>query len=147
MKAVQSILVPYDFSPHAEEAFRVGHVLAKASGARLVVFHVARPPAVAIDDGRFLTDPAKEQPTDLMEELRKVQSPDPAVKVEHRVIVADKTGAGPILEMLDRQGCDLIVMGTHGRTGLAHLLFGSVAEEVVRKAKCPVLVVKAPPAG
>ncbi len=46
--------------------------------------------------------------------------------------------------MLDKQGCDLIVMGTHGRSWLGHLLFGSVAEEVVRLARCPVMVVKAP---
>ena len=46
--------------------------------------------------------------------------------------------------MLDKLGCDLIVMGTHGRSWLKHRLFGSVAEEVVRRARCPVMVVKAP---
>jgi len=46
--------------------------------------------------------------------------------------------------MLEKLGCDLIVMGTHGRSGLKHLLFGGVTEEVVRRAHCPVMVVKAP---
>jgi nucleotide-binding universal stress UspA family protein len=64
--------------------------------------------------------------------------------VEHQVIVADKPSASHILEILDRLGCDLIVMGTHGRSWLKHLLFGSLTEEVVRRARCPVMVVKAP---
>jgi universal stress protein A len=69
---------------------------------------------------------------------------DAKVRVEHQVIVADRPRAGHILELLDKLGCDLIVMGTHGRSWLKHLLFGSVAEEVVRLARCPVMVVKAP---
>jgi nucleotide-binding universal stress UspA family protein len=60
------------------------------------------------------------------------------------VIVADRPRAGHILEMLDKLGCDLIVMGTHGRSWVKHRLFGSVTEEVVRLARCPVMVVKAP---
>jgi nucleotide-binding universal stress UspA family protein len=64
--------------------------------------------------------------------------------VEHEVIVADRPSATHILEILDKLGCDLIVMGTHGHSWLKHLLFGSVTEEVVRQARCPVMVVKAP---
>jgi len=60
------------------------------------------------------------------------------------VIVADRSGAGHILDMLDKQGCDLIVIGTHVRSWLKQRLFGSVAEEVVRRARCLVIVVKAP---
>ena len=59
------------------------------------------------------------------------------------MIVADPPGVNHILEILDRLGCDLIVMGTHGRSWLKHRLFGSVTEEVVRRARCPVMVVKA----
>ena len=62
----------------------------------------------------------------------------------HEVIVADRPGATHVLDILDKLGCDLIVMGTHGRSWLKHLLFGSVTEEVVRRARCPVMVVKAP---
>jgi len=64
--------------------------------------------------------------------------------VEHQVIVADRSSAGHILEMLEKLGCDLIVMGTHGASWLKQRLFGSVTEEVVRCARCPVMVVKAP---
>ncbi len=69
---------------------------------------------------------------------------DSTVHVEHDAIIADRADAEHILRILENRGCDLIVMGTHGRTGLRHLLFGSVTEEVVRKAHCPVMVVKLP---
>jgi universal stress protein A len=144
MDTIRKILVPTDFSAHAQEAFRVAHGLAKTIGATLVVFHVARPPAVATEDGRLLSDPTKKGSKDLWDELKKVAAPDPAVKVQREVIVADRNFAGHILTILEKQGCDLIVMGTHGRGWLEHLLFGSTTDEVVRKAHCPVMVVKAP---
>ena len=144
MDAIKRILVPTDFSAHADEAFRVAHMLARATGAEVVVFHVARPPAVATEGGALLAGPGQE-PTDLWGRFREFQSRDPRVRVEHRVIVADRPGATHVLEILDKLGCDLIVMGTHGRHGLRHLLFGSVTEDVVRRARCPVMVVKAPP--
>jgi nucleotide-binding universal stress UspA family protein len=60
------------------------------------------------------------------------------------VIVAEKPTVAHILDLLERRGCELIVMGTHGRSWLKQRLFGSVAEEVIRRARCPVMVVKAP---
>ena len=144
MSTFRKILVPTDFSPHAQEAFRVAHDLAKATGATVVVFHVFRPPAVVSDGDRLLSAGARGETKDVWEELRKIQVKDPAVRVEHDVIMADRPDAEHILRILENRGCDLIVMGTHGRTGLRHLLFGSVTEEVVRKAHCPVMVVKLP---
>ena len=144
MDAIKRILVPTDFSAHADEAFRVAHTLARATGAELVVFHVARPPAVVTEGGSLLAEPGQE-PTNLWERFREFQSGDPRVRVEHRVIVADRPGATHVLEILDKMGCDLIVMGTHGHRGLRHMLFGSLTEDVVRRARCPVMVVKAPP--
>jgi universal stress protein A len=144
MDTIRKILVPTDFSAHAEEAFRVARGLAKAIGAALVVFHVARPPAVATEDGRLLSDPTQKGSKDLWEDLKQITAADPSVKVQHEVIVADRHCAGHILNILEKQGCDLIVMGTHGRGWLQHLIFGSTTEEVVRKAHCPVMVVKAP---
>ena len=141
MDAIRRILVPTDFSAHADEAFRVAHTLARATGAEVVVFHVARPPAVATEGGALLAGPGQE-PTNLWERFREFQSGDPRVRVEHRVIVADKPSAAHVLGILDKLGCDLIVMGTHGHSWLKHRLFGSVTEEVVRRAHCPVMVVK-----
>jgi universal stress protein A len=144
MDTVRKILVPTDFSAHADEAFRVALILAQALGAEVILFHVARPPAVATEGGPLLANPPKGDAMDLWDRFHRFQENDPRVRVQHEVIVADKPHAGYILEILDKLGCDLIVMGTHGRTGLKHLLFGSVAEEVVRRAHCPVMVVKAP---
>jgi nucleotide-binding universal stress UspA family protein len=144
MSTVRKILVSTTPSPHAEEAFRVSHELAKATWAGLVVFHVSRPLAVVSDGTPALSTPADVVGKDVWDRLRKIQPSDPAVRVEHEVIVADRPDASHILRILRERGCDLIVMGTHGLTSLRHFLFGSMTEDVVRQARCPVLVVKAP---
>jgi nucleotide-binding universal stress UspA family protein len=144
MGAIRKILVPTDFSPHAEEAFRQACSLARATGATVVVVHVARPPALVIDGGRLSTDPTDDKPDDLWPGLRKIKAEDATVVVEHEVIVAERPDASHILQILETTGCDLIVMGTHGLTGLKHRLFGGLTEQVVREAHCPVMVVKAP---
>jgi nucleotide-binding universal stress UspA family protein len=144
MDAIRKILVPTDFSAHADEAFRVAHLLARATGAEVVVFHIASPPAVVTEGGTLLADPTGKEKVNLWDRFNNIRASDPQVRVEHQVIVADRPGASHILEILDRLGCDLIVMGTQGRSWLEHRLFGSVTEEVVRRARCPVMVVKAP---
>src|ERR1700752_2176514 len=110
MDSIQRILVPTDFSPSADEAFRGAHVLARATGAEVIVFHIARPPAVVSEGGALLAEPA-DGTTNLWDRFREMQSGDSRVRVEHRVIVADRPGAAHILEILDQLGCDLIVMG------------------------------------
>jgi nucleotide-binding universal stress UspA family protein len=141
---IRTILVPTDFSPPAAEAFRRAHALARATGARVVVLHVARSPAVVVDGGRLTTDPTGEGPDDLWADLRKLKAEDPSVVVEYEVIVADRPDVSHVLKIVEAAGCDLIVMGTHGLTGLKHRLFGGLTEEVVRRARCPVMVVKGP---
>ena len=133
MDAMKKLLVPTDFSAHADEAFRVAHHLAGKIGAEVILFHVAQPPAVVSECGRFLINPGKGEPVNLWDRFQSMHPADPQVKVEHRVIVADKPGANHVLDILDKMGCDLIVMGTHGRSWLKSLLFGSVTEEVVRR--------------
>src|SRR5262245_52792421 len=144
MDTIKKILVPTDFSAHADEAFRVAHALARAIGAEVILFHVATPPAVVTEGGRLLAHPGTEEAVNLWDRFQTMQPTDTGVRLEHQVIVSDKPGAGHILEVLEKLGCDLIVMGTHGRSWLKQRLFGSVAEEVVRRARCPVMVVKAP---
>jgi len=143
MDAIRKVLVPTDFSAQADEAFRVAHALARAVGAEVVLFHVARPPAVVSEGGQLLANPGQAGAANLWERFHSTPA-GATVRVEHRVIVADRPRAGHILEMLDKLGCDLIVLGTHRRSWLKWLLFGSVADDVVRLARCPVLVVKAP---
>ncbi len=78
------------------------------------------------------------------DELHRVVAPQPGVQVEHRLEEGD--AASEILRVAREGKCDLVVLGTHGRTGLRRLLMGSVAEQVVRQAPCPVVTVKAPSA-
>jgi nucleotide-binding universal stress UspA family protein len=141
--AIRRILVPTDFSAHADEAFRVAHALARMIGAEVILFHVAQPPAVVSEGGRLLADPGKGDPVNLWDRFERMPN-DPRVRVEHEVIFAERPGAAHVLGILDRLGCDLIVMGTHGSSWWKQRLFGSVTEEVVRRARCPVMVVKAP---
>lgn len=78
----------------------------------------------------------------LEEMLKKIRPTDPNVPYEHRLVVGSPAHA--ICDLADEEGVDMIVMGTHGRTGLRRLLMGSVAEHVVRWANCPVLTFKMP---
>jgi nucleotide-binding universal stress UspA family protein len=144
MNAIRKILVPTDFSAHAAEAFRVAQTLARLTEAEVVLFHVAHPPAVVSEGGSLLANPDKGEAVNLWDRLHSIQPTEPGVRVERRVIVADRSSAGHILDLLDQMGCDLIVMGTHGASWLKQRLFGSVTEEVVHLARCPVMVVKAP---
>jgi nucleotide-binding universal stress UspA family protein len=144
MNGIRKILVPTDFSAHTSEAFQVAQTLALANEAQVILFHVARAPAVVSEDGRLLVNPANGEASNLWDEFHRLQPPDPRVHVEHEVIVADRPSAKHVLDILDRVGCDLIVMGGRGRSWLQHLLFGSLTEEVVRKAHCPVIIVTSP---
>ena len=144
MDQIHKILVPTDFSAHADEAFRTAQTLARATGAEVVLFHIARPPAVVLEGGQLLAGPANEEAANLWDRFHGTAPADPGVRVGHEVIVSDRPDASHILGILDRLGCDLIVMGTHGHSWLRHRLLGSVTEEVVRRARCPVMVVKAP---
>jgi nucleotide-binding universal stress UspA family protein len=144
MDAIRKILVPTDFSAHADEASRVAHALARMIGAEVILFHIAQPPAVVSEGGRLLANPGKGDAVNLWDRFQSILPNDPKVRVEHEVIIADRPGATHVLEILDKLGCDLIVMGTHGAAWLKQRLFGSVTEEVVRRARCPVMVVKAP---
>ena len=113
--------------------------------ARVVVFHVVSPPAIVSQDGRVILDPKTAEPIDLWLEYRQLQSDTPKVPVQYAVVVGDKREAKHMLEAKIRELGEgvLVVMGSHGRTGLSRLLWGNKAEEVVRESICPVLVVKA----
>jgi nucleotide-binding universal stress UspA family protein len=142
---IRTILHPTDFSGPSEFAFRLACSLARDHRARLVVLHVAEFPANVYPEATRHEDPALRHPA-LWAKLRQLRPPPPEVPVEHRLAGGDPPEE--VLRAAGETGSDLIVMGTHGRSGLKHLLMGSVAEQVVRKAPCPVLTVKAPaPAG
>jgi nucleotide-binding universal stress UspA family protein len=124
-------LVPIDWSQPSQRAFRVAASLAREHGAELAVLYVV--PLAALMYG-----PAPESYLDhLRDELRRLKPRDPETRV--RSLLAEGDPARAIVKAARETKCDLIVMGTHGRRGLNRLLRGSVAEEVVRQAPCPVL--------
>jgi len=139
MLRIARILHPTDFSPLSENAFHLAYSLARDHGGRVIVLHVAELPVIA--SGVAITSPGGDREA-LAKRLCQFQAPDAKVPIEHRLEKGNPVAE--ILRVAQESQCDLIVMGTHGRTGLAHLLMGSVAEPVVRKATCPVLVVKTP---
>lgn len=136
---VKRILHPSDFSPDAEAAFRLACSLARDYGAVLRVLHVSRPPAIAPIIGVVPPEPDRER-RELTERLAAMALV-PHVHVECELVVSDDPGPAIVREA---GRADLVVMGTHGRTGIRRALFGSVAEYVVRNASCPVLTMKAP---
>ncbi len=136
MAPIRTILHPTDFSGPADFAFRTACSLARDFGARLVVFHVVEFPANVYPEATRHEDPALRHPA-VWDKLHQVRPPAPGVAVEYRL--ADGDAAAEVLRAAGEAGCDLIVMGTHGRSGLRHLLMGSVAEQVVRQAHCAVL--------
>jgi nucleotide-binding universal stress UspA family protein len=142
---VKRILFPTDFSPGTEPAARWVEALRRAFGAEVVILHVldlslagvagmptemAAMPAV----GELLERARAET----AEEMARVQQRFP----EARTMVREGSPRPMILQVAADVGADLIVMGTRGRSGLAHVLFGSVAEHVVRHSPIPVLTVR-----
>jgi nucleotide-binding universal stress UspA family protein len=142
MLAIRTILHPTDFSAPAEYAFRLACSLARDHGARLLVLHV-KPIEILYTDSLYVPPPDPAQiEENLLEQLHQLQPPEPLAGVEY--LLKEGNPIPEILRTAQESGSDLIVMGTHGRTGLRRLLVGSVAEQVLRKAGCPVLTVKAP---
>jgi nucleotide-binding universal stress UspA family protein len=135
----RKILYPTDFSTLGQTALEMATSLARDRGAKLLIVHVEEP-ATAYGGGKLfygIDEPDREE---LQRMLSEVVPTDPSVGYEHRLLIGSP--ATGIVHLSEREGVDMIVMPTHGRTGLLRLLMGSVAEEVVRKAKCPVLTVK-----
>ena len=141
------ILVPTDFSPPSDAALEYARILAAKFGSSLEILHVIDDPTAASE---FVSDgfaPSTEDiRTGLLEQAHK--------RLERLMNLVDRSRyhahaeavlglpAQTIVDYATATGTGLVVMGTHGRTGLAHLLMGSVAEQVVRTAPCPVLTVR-----
>jgi nucleotide-binding universal stress UspA family protein len=137
MRPIKTILCPTDQSACSQSAFTVASALASNFGARLVILEVVPPPVI-------IYGPPPEAYLDQMrQELDRMQVADPRVCVERRLVEGNPVTE--ILRVAKETDCDLIVIGSHGRTGCSRLLMGSVAEQVLRRASCPVLVIKASP--
>jgi nucleotide-binding universal stress UspA family protein len=137
----KKILFATDFSKLSDAALDQATALARDSKATLLIVHVEEPPAAYGGGDLYYGVPDPDQGT-LRKMLNDVHPTDPEVAVEHHLLIGDP--ATEIAALASQQGVDLIIIGTHGRTGLSRLLVGSTAEAIVRKAPCAVLTVKMP---
>src|SRR5262245_42645814 len=146
----RTILFAADFSGRSAAAFRAALSLAKDGATRLIVLHVvevvhvAEQPALYSEMGLPIPITA-EYPAHhraLLDRRREAYTPAHTVAETYLLRAGD--AAEEVLRVAGDEGCDLIVMGTHGRGGLGRLLAGSVAEAVMRRAHCPVLTVRSP---
>jgi nucleotide-binding universal stress UspA family protein len=140
MIALKRILVATDFGPAAEAALTYGRALANNFGATLTVMHVA--------ENFFLratvADPHALKAAVARRLEERLTAEDRSALHARAVLDTSDQPADAITAYAKQAEIDLIVMGTHGRNGISHLLVGSVAERVVRTASCPVLTVKHP---
>ena len=141
--AFSNILVPTDFSPGSRLALEYALALARKLDARIHLLHVVEDPAVTGMWTEAYLDIAalrEERQADAERQMRALQKTAGAEDASYEI------AAGPVPETIaaaaSDNAADFIVMGTHGRTGLAHVLVGSVAERVIRTAACPVLTVR-----
>lgn len=149
MKEHSTIVVPYDFSAHSKAALSAATGLGQCLGADLHLVHVIQSPAYAYRVYAASTTPPLIDMAEVRESVRKSLSDaaDRSKYVPGRIqahVVEGDSVAEAITNSAEKLGADLIAMGTHGRTGLAHAFLGSVAERTLRSAPCPVLSVQAP---
>ncbi len=150
MTFTQKIVAPTDFSPASALALDAAALLAKQFGATIVLLYVYDPtllsPLYAVPGaGAMLevTPRAPEFEDSVLKEMERLRADRLADVAKVELAVKQHTSAAEgICEHAQAAGADLIVLSTHGRTGLAHMLIGSVAERVVRHAPCPVLTLR-----
>ena len=144
MILLNSVLVAFDFSDLSSTALAYGQNLASAFGGRLYVLHVAD--VIAPTAAQFYPegsgDPEVKATTKALERLRSFLASSPAGPLARPAVRLSHSPADAIVKYAKDVRADVIVVGTHGRSGVSRLLMGSVAEHVVRNAPCPVLVVR-----
>ena len=138
---IRHILMPTDFSAASQAALQMAAELARRFGARITLFHAHQVPSFAYPDGTMPVPPElmMDLERSIVAELRRLAASLSPLQVDiHHTLGAP---AAEICRAADELDVDLIVLGTHGRTGLRHVILGSVAEKVVRKSTRPVLTI------
>ena len=140
--AVRTIVHPTDLTERSRVILPVARALARDCGARLLLLHVVPTIDLLHFEGPApIQEPAACE-TELQDLRERLEGPDLRYPVEIQLRLGDP--AAEILRAIEERACDLVLLGTHGRCGLTRLLLGSVAEEVLRRATCPVLIFKTP---
>jgi nucleotide-binding universal stress UspA family protein len=146
MKPIRRILVPTDFSDCSAPALRLAAFLAEQLGAQLILVHVVQDLALALPDAVMPTPLPSPDLAEMIESgKRNLTQLIAAEHLEHLHPQTQVRVGSPVAEIVEAAKdlqADLLCIGTHGRTGLAHLLLGSQAERILREAPCPVLTVK-----
>jgi len=147
MLSFRAIVVPTDFSDHSLRALSYALGLAGKYDADVKILFVNEPGLqvsdmawVGVDERSLKDEHVKEARANLDKIVREQIPPDMAVEA----IIRSGDAVDEIIAYADEVNADLIVMATHGRTGLSHMLMGSTAEQVIRRASCPVLTLKHP---
>lgn len=141
---VQRILAPVDFSDCSLDALEYAVQIAKQLKAAMTILHVLEPVSYGLDLTLTHASEREHLRTRIEAELRTLTQAIATEGVTVHHTIQGGTPADSLLHFLEASQCDLVVMGTHGRRGLSHLVNGSVAEAVLRRAPCPVLTVKSP---
>ncbi len=146
--SIKKILCPVDFSDSSDHALQYAIALAQSHEATLRLLHVVQPPLMSVPGDPMVPEFSSEVLEDIKTASQRRLEEMAATTREQVPVVETQIATGsPFVEIVTDakdQNIDLIVVGTHGRSGLAHVMIGSVAEKVVRKAPCPVLTVKHP---
>lgn len=146
---LRRILLPTDFSGCANYALPYAAAIARATQARIVCLHVVEPvvPAVGytgLADPMPIADISEQLEDSAEREFPRLTDCEEFMGLEVEEVIVHGDAAAEIVRVAGEQEADLIVISSHGRTGLGRMIFGSTAEAVVRHASCPVLVVKPP---
>ena len=148
MIKLKQILVPVDFSEVSEVALRYGCELARAFDSRIHLLHILEDPLIyAPGTEGYIAPPVnfhEEMEQNARQHMEKLLAAEDRASLDTELVSKWGSPFVEIVRYARSNETDLIVMGTHGRGPIAHMLLGSVAEKVVRKAPCPVLTVRHP---
>jgi len=145
MIKIERVLVPTDFSDYSELALQYGVSFCREYGAEMILLHVLEDPfypATGASFGFDMSDFFTRMEAETRSRLEEIVSSEAARDIKIQPMIVRGTPFLEIIRVAKERDVDMVVLATHGRTGLAHVLMGSVTEKVVRKAPCPVLVVR-----
>jgi nucleotide-binding universal stress UspA family protein len=147
---LRRILLPTDFSGCANYALPYAAAIARATGATIICLHVVEPIAPAVGYSGLaepmpIADISEQLEDSAERELPQLAGCEDFSGLDVEEVIVHGDAAAEIVRVASEREVDLIVVSSHGRTGLGRIIFGSTAEAVVRHASCPVLVVKPPP--